>query len=301
MTGSLLLTGEFGRWDASVQAFALPALAHAPDWSGATLPEVPRGSLAFATTAPQSPAYEERLVVEPQPGQEAPYSLVNLQSLGVIAEAPYLSDRVDGSFSALRTAVNQAAGWDFLGQLDSAMWDLGRRPEPGQAFRNWHKAGRAFDVVQNHSLGDPAQIELVPEQRGTDLYWHLYVRCAIQDGSLGAPLPDYPWDFNARISGNVDAYETGGVLKSEIPTGYYVDFTELARLFGWTPVPADVSWRYNWAGILFWQYEKRDELDWWSAMLELYPESTLVSEFGAPPGPEAGATSQPIPLEENGS
>ena len=299
--GSLLLTGEYGSWDASVRAFALPSLAHDPNWSDAVLPEVPRGSLAFAATAPLTPAYEERLVVEPQPGQEAPYSLVNLQTLGVIAEAPYLSDRVDGSFSALRAAVSQAAGWDFLGQLDSAMWDLGRRPEPGQAFQNWHKAGRAFDVVQNHSLGDPAQIELIPEQRGADLFWHLYVRCAIQDGSLGAPLSDYPWDFNARISGDVDAYENGGRLKTQIPSGYYVDFTEMAQLFGWEPVPADTSWRYNWAGILFWQYEKRDELDWWSAMLELYPEATLVSAFGAQAAPQTGATPRPIPIEGNGS
>jgi len=299
--GSLLLTGEVGRWDSSVRPFSLPTLAHSPSWSSAALPDVPRGSLAFAATAPLTPAYEERLVVEPQEGQEAPYSLVNLQTLGVIAEAPYLSDRVDGSFSALRAHINQAAGWDFLGQLDSVMWDLGRRPEPGQAFQNWHKAGRAFDVVQNHALGDPAQIELIPEPSGTDLLWHLYVRCAIQDGSLGEPLPDYPWDFNARISGgDVEAYENGGRPKTQIPTGYYVDFTEIARQYGWIPVPADPSWRYNWTGILFWQYEKRDGLDWWSAMLELYPEATLTQEFGSPAAP-GGATPQPIPLEGRGS
>jgi hypothetical protein len=129
----------------------------------------------------------------------------------------------------------------------------------------------------------------------------MYIRCAIQDGSLGAPIPDYPWDFNARISGDADAYESGGRLKAQIPSGYYVDFTKMARLFGWEPIPADTSWRYNWAGILFWQYEKRDELDWWSAMLELYPEATLVGTFGLQASPQSGSTPQPIPVEGRGS
>ena len=82
---------------------------------------------------------------------------------------------------------------------------------------------------------------------------------------------------------------------------YYVDFTEMASLFGWKPVPADTSWRYNWTGILFWQYENHDTLDWWSAMLELYPEATLIGEFGDQTIPGGGATPQPIPLGGNGS
>ncbi len=279
--GSLLLHGAFGAWETYAQAFALPAPVSSPRWSSALLPTVPRGELAFAATAPIPTAYEETLASGPSLAGAAPYRLVNVQSLGIVTEAPFLSDRVDASFAALKAYVEQAAGWDFLAQLDGMYWDLTRRVEPGQDYRNWHKAGRAFDVAQAYALADPPLIELVPEQIGPDTYWRLYVRCAVQDGSLGEPLHRLPWDFAARYSGDVQAYEEGGRFRESVPPGYYVDFTQAARLFGWYPSASDASWRYNWSGILFWQYEKRDGLDWWSAMLELYTEEELARVFGS--------------------
>jgi hypothetical protein len=91
-----------------------------------------------------------------------------------------------------------------------------------------------------------------------------------------------PWDFSARTSGDTVAYEEGGRPKSAIPSGYYIDFTDLAETFGWQQTPSDQSWRQNWPGVLYWQYEKHDGLDWWSAMLQLYPESTLRQAFSTP-------------------
>jgi len=278
--GSLLLHSGFGAWETASQAFALPTQAFTPQWSAAILPSAPRGELAFAATADLPSAYEETIANGPQRAGAAPYRLVNVQSLGVIAEAPFLSDRVDASFAALKAYIKQAAGWDFLAQLDSMYWDAGRPVEPGQDYRNWHKAGRAFDIAQAYAQADPPLIELIPEQVGPDMYWRLYVRAAAQDGSLGEPLRHLTWDFAARYSGNAEAYEKGGRFRDSVPSGYYVDFTQAARIFGWYPAASDSSWRYNWPGILFWQYEKRDGLDWWTAMLELYTEDELYQLFG---------------------
>lgn len=292
---SLFLTGQFGAWNTSVQAFALPENAFDPNWSAAELPSVPRGSLAFAVTAPTLPAYEEPMLPR---DDESTFPLITLP--GVINEAPYLSDQVDGSFIALKNAISQAAGWDFLGRLNQVWWELDRPSEPGQDYRNWHKAGRAFDVVQAYNQGENPQIELVPEQVGPDLYWRLYVRCAVQDGSLGEPLHDLPWDFEARTGGDVEAYEAGGQFKNDTPSGYYVDFTQLAQVFGWYRIPASQSWRSNWPGVLYWQYEKRDDLDWWAAMLELYPSTDLQATFytPTPPLPTPIPQETPTPEEE---
>lgn len=271
--GSLLLT------DTSIQAFPLPAIAGSVDWSAAILPHPLPGSLAFAATAPIISAYEESVSVAE--GQEAPYRLMGLS--GVIAESdPVLSDRVDGSFIALKDYMNRAAGWDFLGRLAQVWWGLTQIAEPGQQDRNWHKTGRAFDIIQSYNNGTPPQIEVVQERIGAEVYWRIYVRCAVQDGTLGEPLRRLPWDFAARTSGNVAAYDAGGQVKGSVPSGYYVDFTRTAQLFGWYPVSSDSTWRYNWPGIMYWQYEKRDGLDWWSAMLELYPESGLRQVFDSP-------------------
>jgi TolB protein len=282
---SILLSGQLGAWDTSVQAVELPAVASSPDWSAHSLPEAPQGSLAFAATAPITPAFQETLM-SPEDSAE-PYRLINLA--GVVAESPWLNDRVDDSFTALRVHINQAAGWDFLGRLDHVWWPLERPSEPGQDPLNWHKAGRAFDIVQAYNEGAQPQIELVPEQIGPDTYWRLYVRASVQDGSLGEPLRSLPWDFSARTGGDVAAYEAGGRFRDAIPAGYYVDFTRIAGIYGWNRIPSDASWRYNWPGILYWQYENRGGLDWWTAMLELYPESALQPLVAAPPtsGPAA--------------
>ena len=37
---------------------------------------------------------------------------------------------------------------------------------------------------------------------------------------LGEPLRGIPWDFEARTSGDVAAYEAGGKLRDAIPEGW---------------------------------------------------------------------------------
>ncbi len=294
--GDLLLTGQYSEFAASIQAFALPARARDLSWSAATLPQPPQGSLAFAATSPIATPYEEIITAGQAP--DSPYRLITLP--GVIGQSQaVLSDKVDSSFVALKDAISRAAGWDFLGRLDQVWWPLDRPLEPGQPYQNWHKAARAFDIIQTYNQGNPAQIELVPEQAGPNMTWRLYVRAAVQDGSLGQPLHQLPWDFAARFNGSdVNAYEAGGKLKSSIPAGYYVDFTRLAAIYGWTPAPADPSWRYNWPGVLYWQYEKRDGLDWVAAMRQLYAEADLKRAFSTPtPSPvqEISLSSTPAP------
>src|SRR5574341_1303873 len=291
---SLLLTGELGSWETSFAPFSLPGLADSPHWTPAGLPPVMQGSLAFASTDPlPGPLMEPLIAGAGSPGTV--YQLVTLQDYGVAAEFAFLSDRVDGSFLALRDHVNQAAGWDFLGRLDSVFWELDRPLEPGQDLQNWHKAGRAVDVIQAYNQGGPAQIEVVPERVGPNMYWRLYVRADVQDGSLGEPLRSQPWDFYSRFSGDMAAYEAGGRLRDGTPLGYYVDFTRIAQMYGWVRTPAKSSWRYNWPGILYWQYVKTDGLDWRSAMLEIYPEASLeralITATSGPPAAQTPALS----------
>jgi TolB protein len=259
-----------------VQTIALSGIATHPSWSTTILPDPLQGSLAFAATTPIEPAYTETMVE-----QQGLSRLVNLT--GVVAESqPALSEKVDESFVALRNYMNRNAGWDILGRLGQVWWKLDRPVEPGQPFENWHKAGRAFDLVQEYNQGEPAQIEIIKEQLGAQIYWHVYVRCAVQDGTMGEPLKSIPWDLMSRFRGDVSAYEAGGKLKSTIPSGYYIDFTQVASIFGWRRVPSDDTWRYNWPGIAYWQYEKHGDMEWWTAMQDIYPELTLRQAFSTP-------------------
>ncbi len=272
---NLLLTGEAGAWSASSQVFALPSSVSNPDWSAASFPVSYQGEILLAQDEPIPPAYEE--VVTPQTGGDAPYLLFSLP--GVIVDSPYLSDQVDASYVAMRDRIAQEAGWDFLGRLDEAWWEIDRPAEPGQDFESWHKAGRAIAIAQAYNEGSPAQVEVVPDPRGPERYWRIYVRASVQDGSVGEPLHRLPWDFSSRSSGDVTAYDNGGRFKDSIPSGYYIDFTQIAWIYGWEPVPSDASWRYNWPAIRYWEYHKESDLTWEEAMLEIYPASRISEVF----------------------
>lgn len=265
----------------STEILAVPYGASDPVWSREILPPtlVNSGGLPLAVTDPLYIEQEEAFTTG------APYRLNAL--LDVEAPSPYLSDRVNDSFNALRVRVLEATGVDYLATLDDAWWDLERLPEPGVERRNWHMTGRAFSITRSGILGFPAPLEIVREDTDTEIYWRVYLRVAeeAQSGSLGEPLRRMPWDFLSRSQGDVEAYNQGGRLKSEIPAGYYVDFTQLAADYGWLPRVAGTDWRANSNSINYWMFWKPDGLSWYNAMLEIHTEGELIN-FA--PTPAAG-------------
>jgi TolB protein len=250
----------------------IPLGATHPSWTGAPLPP------ALVNSGGVGPAISGSLYIEQErpPSGDPPYKLDSMTN--VKAEYPILSERVNDSFNALRQASLKDAGWDFLGQLQDAFWPIDRLPQPGEELHNWHKAGRAFAINRNAILGFPPPIEVVREDRDVYTYWRVYLRVAdeAQSGQLGEPLRYMPWDFASRSSGDVDAYNQGGRLRKQMPAGYYIDLSQLAADYGWARVPAGSDWRANANSINYWEFQKRDGLDWYKAMRELYTEAQLA-------------------------
>jgi hypothetical protein len=265
----------------------VPRGSSAPNWSGLPLPP------PLVNSGGLPPAIVEPLYVEQvqESGGDPPYDLNLLTDV----EAPVaaLSDRVNDSFNALREAVNDATGVDFLGQLEDAFWPIDRLPQPGEARRNWHMTGRAFSINRNAIAGFPAPIEIVREDIGVETLWRVYVRVAdnAQNGQLGEPLRQMPWDFLSRNQGDVEAYNQGGRLRTELPSGYYIDLTELVRDYGWTRVAAGSDWRANFNAVNYWMFTKADGLSWFDAMRELYTLGQMggfaPTETAAAPPPDA--------------
>jgi hypothetical protein len=60
-----------------------------------------------------------------------------------------------------------------------------------------------------------------------------------------------------------------------------VDFTELARQYGWERISSvdseDLDWKTNKLGAEYWHYQKQQGLNWYQAMREVYSESDLKS------------------------
>jgi TolB protein len=273
-----LIAGQFTGFGAASAVSALPGPVEDPDWSG----QATGNELAVwgGVPAASSSLYTEDITYEEVAEDGARYSLVYLS--GVTASNPYLSDRVDTSFNELRAACLAEMGFDMLQTLSEVWWPLERLPEPGEEARNWHYAGRAFSLNRNLLLGFPSSIEVVQENAGFQTYWRVYVRAENQSGRLGEPLRRKSWDFEARTSGSMDAYNQGGILKSAIPSGYYVDFTQLAADYGWERVSADSTWVSNYNAARFWEFVKTQGLTWETAMLETFPREDLDPFLGAP-------------------
>ncbi len=288
---TMLVGSQVGNYGVSALAASIKGHANHPTWSSAGLPaSVVQGTGVNA--AEVKPLYQEKIGVDrPNP----PYNMVAKLN-GVNAPEPYLCDKVDDSFNALRQAVTQKINTDFLGNLKDAFWGLDRMPDPGQPRQDWHYAGRAFSLDKDLVFGNPAPIEVVREDVGVNTYWRLYIRVPedLQNGQLGEPLKAVPWDFASRSSGDPQTFEQGGRPKSSVPTGYYVDFTQVAEDYGWMRIPAGRAWRLNYSSILYWDYEKRDGLSWNDAMLQLYDQDK-INEFMR--GPTQVPTPRPAPTD----
>lgn len=251
---------------------AVPPNSTAPTWTLQPLPAQLVNSGGLPLGIDESLYIEQTNVFE---GSE-----FQLQSLGNVQTAQaVLSDSVNDSFNALRQATLEDSGLDYLGALDDAFWQLDRPADLGEPGRNWHRTGRAFALQRNGVRGFPPPIEIIREDIGNEVYWRVFVRVEenSQRGQLGEPMRDLPWDFLSTDQGDVDAYDEGGRLRREVPTGYYIDFTLLASDYDWERTPAGTDWVANERARNFWLYLNTDSLSWCDAMLQLYSEGALVN------------------------
>lgn len=201
----------------------------------------------------------QRWYVVPLPNVQAPY--------------PQLHDLVDESFNSLRVRVIVETGWDALASLENAFVPLTTSLEPGFE-EDWLYTGRAFAI--NSLMSNAGWMATLREDIGAQTYWRLYIRCTAQDGSLGEPIHDAPWNLNARYELDPRTYEQGGAY-APVPSGYWVDMTALASAYGWDRLPSLPNWRNYYAGTRFTEFALTGGMDWYSAMRELYPADALVT------------------------
>jgi len=197
-----------------------------------------------------------------------------VQLSGVQAPYPELHDMADDAFQTLRAEVSTRAGWDFLGTLDNAFVPLSAPLSPGLG-EDWLYTGRAFtfDTIPMNA----GWVAVVPEYFGHEIYWRVFIKARFQNGSLGKPMREIPWNFNARFEGDPLLYEQGGQYAGIVPAGYWIDFTEMALAFGWQRVPALPTWKSAFYAARFNEFIISDDHSWEEAMLDLYPVEMLTT------------------------
>jgi TolB protein len=228
-------------------------------WTSAVLPSPPPDWISDVAA--------DDITSAPVPSVAGTPLSTQLVDLDVNAPDPRLSSAVVQRFQNLRASVKRQSGWDFLGTLDNAVIDIDT-PMPPRETNSWLRTGRAIAI--SRAAITKGWLVVLPDPTGVSEYWHLYIRTAVQDGSLGTPLRDFPWDFDAVTSGTPSAFDSGGQFFGQIPTGYFVDFSQLAAEYGFQRVPSDPDWRSYYFGIHFWEFVCNDGLDWIAAMGELY-------------------------------
>jgi TolB protein len=211
-----------------------------------------------------------------------PYQKQELKEIYLAPSWGQMSSRVANSLRSLRARVKQESGYDFLGTMSDMTRDLSAPCGVSCDNLSWHKAGRAFDSRLEYTNSAGLDLmALVREDQNGETYWRVYIRAAVQDGTMGEPLKDAPWDFSYNARWQI-APGQGGVEKP-LPYGYYIDITELAREYGWDRISSHddptFDWRSNKLAAEYWHYQKTDGLGWYPAMRELYSSSELADNL----------------------
>jgi TolB protein len=198
---------------------------------------------------------------------------------------PLLAKEVLPSFVALRQAVIDASGHDFLARLSEANRAIGYGSNTS-SYTSWHKSGRAFDTLFDYRAGGQQVLYISPERQGGRLFWRLYLRATRQDGSAGQPI-------------TLSVFNPSSRTLSPPPKGYFVDFTALAAAYGWRRIAAQERENFDWRSELlaqeYWHFERRDGLSWYRAINLIYDDKTIARLFSVEALKAAGVREQSIP------
>lgn len=228
-----------------------------------------------------TPLYNEKPIAAPAADGHA-FQMQELTDIYLAPSWGQMSSRVANSLSTLRSQVKQATGHDFLATLSDMTRDLQSPCGVSCDNLSWHKAGRAIDTrLEYLDSAGRNLLQIVREDELGEVYWRMYIRASAQDGTMGEPLKDAPWDFSYRARAQL-APEQGG-MQAPISYGYYVDFTSLAHDYGWDRISShddpDFTWRSNMLATEYWHYQKTDGLGWYESMRELYSTAQLESKL----------------------
>jgi TolB protein len=228
-----------------------------------------------------------RLYLPPTPPANLAQIEPGLSSLGDVRAGgqPVLAKAVLPSFRALRQAVIDTSGHDFLARLSEANRAIGYGSNTS-SYTSWHKSGRAFDTLFDYRAGGRQVLFISPERQGGRLFWRLYLRAARQDGSQGQPI-------------TLPVFSPSTRTLSPPPSGYFVDFTALAAQYGWRRIAAQeresFDWRSELLALEYWHFERRDGLSWYHAVSLVHDETTLKRLFSVEALKGAGVREASIP------
>ncbi len=256
-----------------------PAVSTPESTPGATPAVTPTSRISVAAADMLSGAL---FVAKPDmaaPNSGHVYEMRRITSTSLNPGINTLNGRVADSFIALQTRLKQEVGYDFLSVLSDMARPVSYVCDVTCDSLSWHKSGRAFDSRLDYTDARGSTLEVVREDQQGETYWRMLLRTSAQDGSMGEPVKEAPWDLSYRARWVIAPGEGG--VKKPVPAGFYLDFTELAREYGWDRISSheetDFDWKTNKIGAEYWHYEQRDGLNWYQAMREVYAESDLNS------------------------
>ena len=268
LSGYYTTTGTF-----YLPSIQLPGMLHGMDWNITTKKSLDVSGIyqhlndnsnQYTCVAPEATTELGRFDIVALEDTKAPY--------------PFLSAAILPQFEKSKKLIGEISGWDLLAELENAYVPITSPLSPG-IVQDWHYTGRAISIP-TAALQTGVLLACKEEISGLT-YWRLFLKTHLQDGSQGKPITRLPWDFDARYSGDMTAYEQGG-KNGSLPSGYWIDLTDVLSTQGWERLPADRSWRTYYPASHFNEFVITDELTWQEAMTQLYPPEALVTPTFVP-------------------
>ncbi len=250
-----------------------------PDWAS-SVAWSPDASIAVDATADADTGAPLLFQAKPDlasPGSGHTYEMRRMTTTKLDPGINKLNGRVADAFIAFQARLKQEVGYDFLATLADMARPIELKCDVTCDTLSWHKAGRAFDSRLDYTDARGSALEIVREDQQGETFWREFLRTSAQDGSMGEPIKQAPWDMSYRARWIVAPGE-GGVKKA-VPYGFYLDLTELAREYGWERISShneeDFDWRSDKTAAEYWHYQQQQGLNWYQAMREVYAETDL--------------------------
>jgi peptidoglycan hydrolase-like protein with peptidoglycan-binding domain len=160
----------------------------------------------------------------------------------------------------------EAAGGTLAGPYGDTLRPLQKTAKVGTSHYSMHYCGRAVDINQGFGGGKSQRYFGKKDPSGTDMYWILYCKTDLQDGTQGEEIK----------KGTFKCWSYSGEKEYDIPHGHYINLTDMIQASGkfsrikaqdgWDDTSKDKKDRYN-------------KTEWWHFYYTLEVQETFEDEL----------------------
>lgn len=175
-----------------------------------------------------------------------------------------ISNAIVENFESVITEVKNLTGQDLGEQPGDAHREMSSiTTKVGADNFSWHKTGRAIDLQQGLNW------LILKEDKDKSTYFRLYLKKTSQEDSK------YDKTFTKSVPPTIHHNPYG----DNIYKLAFIDVTQVLENNGFARIKAQKGWENKYDKREWWHYEKRDNLNMFQALTQIYTEQKIIESY----------------------